>query len=58
MILSKALQNAMIESGRYPGIEQAIEDFGEQTPEFEGEAGDPNDPDEVEAAGGNEPDGE
>ena len=58
VILSKALQNAMIESGRYPGIEQAIEDFGEQMPEFEGEAGDPNDPDEVEAAGGNEPDGE
>ncbi|RIJ15965.1 DUF1073 domain-containing protein [Henriciella mobilis] len=44
-VLAKAVENALIESGRFPGIEAAYEEFGEETEEFDPEAGDPNNPD-------------
>jgi len=45
-VLAKALENAMIESGQYPGIENAIEEFGSTTEGFDPSAGDPNDPEQ------------
>jgi phage-related protein (TIGR01555 family) len=45
-VLGKVAENAMIESGQYPGVEAAIEEFGSKAEEFDPEAGDPNDPDD------------
>ncbi|MEP0316768.1 MAG: phage portal protein [Hyphomonas sp.] len=45
-VLGKVAENAMIESGQYPGVEAAIEEFGSKAEEFDPEAGDLNDPDD------------
>lgn len=47
-VASKVLVNSMIESGRYPGIETAMEEYEAETGEFDPEAGGPDDPDEEE----------
>ena len=44
-VLAKAIENSLIESGRFPGIEAAYEEFGEESPDFDPNAGDPNNPD-------------
>lgn len=44
-VLAKAIENSLIESGRFPGIEAAYEEFGEETEAFDPNAGDPNNPD-------------
>ncbi|WP_300396401.1 phage portal protein [Henriciella sp.] len=43
--MGKALINAMIESGQWPGLEDAMEEYEAETPEFDPNAGDPNNPD-------------
>lgn len=47
-VLAKATENALIESGRWPGIEGAFEEYGEEAEAFDPEAGNPNNPDEIE----------
>ncbi|WP_084398292.1 phage portal protein [Henriciella aquimarina] len=44
-VLAKAVRNVLIESGEWPGIEAAYEEFGEESPDFDPNAGDPNNPD-------------
>ena len=41
-VLGKAQVNAMIESGQFPGLEAAMEEFGDLTQHFEEEPVDPN----------------
>ena len=48
-VLAKATQNALIESGLWPGIEGADEEYGEEAEAFDPEAGNPNNPDEIES---------
>ncbi len=47
-VLSSTLRNDMIESPAFSGAEKAFEEYGEEAEAFDPEAGNPNNPDEIE----------